>query len=119
MHHIPLDAQDEAVKRFFLSLPVDPKGSVVDLNGQAVACVVPMPGANGDAVAEWTDEKNNRRCDLIDKKYAGSLTPAEAIEQRSLQELMLRYREIIAPLPLVEVRRVHQELLAKAHQHRS
>ena len=28
MHHIPLDSQDEAVKRFFLSLPVDPQGSV-------------------------------------------------------------------------------------------
>jgi hypothetical protein len=42
--------------------------SVVELNGQAVACVVAMPSANGDAIPEWTDEKNNRRCDLIDKR---------------------------------------------------
>jgi hypothetical protein len=119
MHHIPLDSQDDAVKRFFLSLPVDPQGSVVELNGQAVACVVPMPWANGDSAQEWTDEKNNRRCDLIEKKYAGGLTPAEAIELRSLQEQMLRYRESIAPLPLAEVRRLHQELLAKAQQQRS
>jgi len=119
MHHISLDSQDEAVKRFFMALPVDPQGSVVELNGQAVACVVPMPATNGAAVTEWTDAQNNRRCDLIDKKYAGSLTPAEAIELRSLQEQMLRYRESIAPLPLAEVRRLHQELLARGQQHRS
>ena len=40
MTHIALDSQDEAVKRFFLSLPVDPQGSVPQLHGQAVACVV-------------------------------------------------------------------------------
>jgi hypothetical protein len=38
MNHMPLDSQDEAVKRFFLSLPVDPQGSVVELNGQPLAC---------------------------------------------------------------------------------
>jgi hypothetical protein len=119
VHHIPLDSQDEAVKRFFLSLPVDPLGSVVELNGQAVACVLPVSPMNGAADAEWTDAKNNRRCDLIDKKYAGSLTAAEAIELRALQDEMLRYRETIAPIPLEEARRLHQELLVKAKHHRS
>jgi hypothetical protein len=42
MNHILLDKQDEAVKRFFLSLPADAQGSVVELNGRAVACVVPV-----------------------------------------------------------------------------
>jgi hypothetical protein len=119
MHHLPVDSQDEAVKRFFLSLPVDPQGSVVELNGQPVACVVPMPSTNGATVAGWNDEKNSRRCDLIDKKYAGNLTASEAIELRSLQEQMLRFRESIAPLPLADVRRLHQALLAKAQQQRS
>ena len=40
MNHILLDAQDEAVKRFFLTLPKDAQGFVVELNGQAVACVL-------------------------------------------------------------------------------
>jgi hypothetical protein len=119
VHHIPLDSQDDAVKRSFLSLPVDPQGSVVELNGRAVACVVPVASMNGEADAEWTDAKNNRRCDLIDKKYARSLTAAEAVELHSLQAEMLRYRETIAPIPLEEARRFHQELLVKAKPHRS
>jgi hypothetical protein len=61
-----------------------------------------MASKNGEADAEWTDQKSNRRCDLIDKKYAGSLTAAECVELHSLQEQMLRHRETIAPLPLVE-----------------
>src|SRR5438105_12078128 len=84
VHHIPLDAQDEAVQRFFRSLPVDPQGSVVELNGQAVACVLSMPSANGGADTEWTDARNNRRCELIDKKYAGTITAEEAVELRAL-----------------------------------
>jgi hypothetical protein len=35
--HIDLNAQGKAAKQFFLSLPVDPEGSVVELNGQPVA----------------------------------------------------------------------------------
>jgi hypothetical protein len=73
-----------------------------------------MAAKNGEADAEWTDQKNNRRCNLIDKKYAGRLTAAEAVELHSLQEQMLRYRENIAPLPLADARRLHQELLVKA-----
>jgi hypothetical protein len=50
---------------------------------------------------------------------AGSLTPPEAVELRLLQDQMLRYRESIAPLPLADVRRLHQELVTKAQQQRS
>src|SRR5579859_1764693 len=100
MHHIRLDSQDEAVKRFFLSLAVDPHGSVVELNGQAVACVVPVAAKNGDHEEEWTDAKNERRCDLIDKAIDGTLTPVEAIELHRLQQEMLRYRQHVAPLPI-------------------
>jgi hypothetical protein len=118
VHHIPLDTQEEAVKRFFLSLPVDPQGSVLELNGQAVACVLPMPAKNGEADSEWTDAKNHRRCELIDKKYHGSLTPEEAVELHGFQEEMLRYRDSIAVVPLEELRRLDQELLLKAKNQR-
>jgi hypothetical protein len=60
VNHIPLDAQDEAVKRFVLSLPVDPQGSILEFNGQAIVCVLPATvlheGDNGNG--PWTDEKN-------------------------------------------------------------
>ena len=33
----------------------------------------------------WTDEKNGRRIELIDKKYEGTLTPTERRELKALQ----------------------------------
>jgi hypothetical protein len=62
----------------------------------------------------WTDAKNQRRCDLIDRKYAEGLKPAEAAELAVLQEQMLRCRQRVAPLPLEAALRLHQELLKKA-----
>jgi hypothetical protein len=113
VHHISLEAQDEAVKRFFLAMPTDPRGAVVELNGQAVACVLPIGEARDDN-AEWTEAKNTRRCDLIDKEIESALTSAETVELHRLQEEMLRYRRRVAPLPLTEARKLHQELLKKA-----
>ena len=113
MNPILLDNQDEAVKRFFLSLTADSEGSVVELNGVALACLVPMACAPEDD-GEWTEAKNERRCDLIDKEIDGTLTPAEAVELQSLQRAMLAYRNKVAPLPIAAVRKLHDELLAKA-----
>jgi hypothetical protein len=115
MTHVSLDSQDEAVKRFVLALTVDPSGSVVELNGQPVACVIPPPKAmNGGEEPKWTDAKNARRIDLIKKKHTGGLSPAEHVELGGLQDEMLRFRQKVAPLPLEEARRLHQELLARA-----
>ena len=50
MTHVSLDGQEEAVKQFGLGLAVDPSGSVLELNGRPVACLVPPPKAtNGSA----------------------------------------------------------------------
>ncbi len=114
VNHIVLDSQDESVKRFFLSLPDDSQGSVVELNGHAVACVLPPPKAMNGTAEEWSDAKNERRCDLIDREFNGPpLTPAEMVEMAGLQEEMLRYRQRVAPLPIEDARRLHQELLAR------
>jgi len=113
MNHILLDKQDEAVKRFFLSLPADSQGSVVELNGLALACLVPVSLASQDD-GVWTEAKNERRCELIDKEIDGTLTPAEAVELQALQQAMLQYRNKVAPLPIAAVRKLHEELLAKA-----
>lgn len=115
MTYVSLDGQGDAVKQFVLGLTVDPSGSVVELNGQPVACVVPPPKAmKGGGESEWTDGKNARRIELIKKKYADGLAPAEHVELADLQDEMLRFRQKVAPLPLEDARRLHQELLARA-----
>lgn len=110
VNHIRLDAQDEAVKRFFLSLPVDPRGSVLELEGHAVACILPLSpeSGGGAAPAEWTEAKNARRCALIDREIDETLTPEEAVELHRLQGEMLYHRRQAASLPLEDARRLHQ-----------
>lgn len=119
VNHIRLDNQPEAVRQFMLALAVPPDGTVLELGGQPVACVLPPPKPTNGAApdpGDWTEAKNARRCDLIDRKYHGTLLPQEALELSGLQEAMLRYRQRVAPLPLEDARRLHQELLAKARE---
>src|SRR5438105_140619 len=116
MKHIDLNAQGEAVKQFFLSLPKDPDGSVIELNGQAVARVTPLKGQrNGspEVNGPWTETKNARRCALIDREIDGMATAEEAAELEVLQQQMLQERRKLAPVPLDDLRRLHQELLSK------
>ena len=120
MNHINLDGQEEAIKQFFLSLPAGPEGALVELNGQALACVVPIVAANnGHADDLWTNARNERRCELIDRKYERGLTPAEEAELVALQAAMYRQADRVAPLPLDETRKLHQRLLEKAIQARA
>ncbi len=118
MKHVKLDAQDEAVKRFVLALTVEQGGSVLELNGKAVACVVPPPRPVPDnSIADtWTEEKNHRRCELIDREIDGVITPEEAVELRQLQDELLRYQQKVAPWPIETARQLHGELLQKAAQ---
>jgi hypothetical protein len=115
MSHIKLESQGEAIKQFFLSLPADPEGTVVELNGRAVARLLPIPAShNGDSDEDtpWTKKKNDRRCDLIDKEIDDKLTPEEAGELGILDRQMHRHLRKVAPLPLEDARRLQQELLA-------
>jgi hypothetical protein len=116
MKHVKIDAQEESVKRFVMALTADPGGSVLELNGKAVACVVPTPKADGgesDSV-EWTEQKNSRRCELIDREIDGVVTAEGIVELRQLQDEMLRYQNKVAPWPIQAARQLHQELLKKA-----
>jgi hypothetical protein len=121
VNHINLDGQGEAIKQFFLSLPVGPEGAVVELNGQALACVVPITvGDNGHADdQEWTSARNERRCDLIDRKYEQGLTPSEEADLAALQASLYRHVDRVAPLPLDATRKLHPRLLEKAMQARA
>ena len=114
MTHVNLDTVEESVRQVVLALALDPAGSVLEFNGRPVAWVVPAGAVPSNGDETWTEAKNQRRCDLIDRKYAGSLTPAEAVELAQLQEQMLRHRQRVAPLPLEDARQLHQELLTRA-----
>lgn len=59
---------------------------------------------------EWTDEKNRRRCYLIDKCIDEGLDESESTELGCLQEEMLSYRRFVAPLPMDDARNVLAEL---------
>ncbi|MGH8646842.1 MAG: hypothetical protein ACREX4_21235 [Gammaproteobacteria bacterium] len=63
---------------------------------------------------EWTDKKNQRRCELVDKEIEGTLSPAEQVELEKLQTEMLAYRRNVVPLPLDKLRELHQALLREA-----
>jgi hypothetical protein len=117
MTHVDLDAQPEVVRQFVLALSVSPEGAVLESAGRAVACVVPPPQPAHEPNSqegEWTEEKNRRRCELIDRKYDHGLSPSETAELALLQDAMYRYIDKVAPLPLEAARSLHQELLQKA-----
>ncbi len=83
MTHVNLDTQPDVVRQFVLALSVSPDGTVLESGGRPVACVVAPPKAAIEASVqegEWTEEKNQRRCDLIDRKYDHGLGPTEETE---------------------------------------
>ena len=64
-------------------------------------------------MSDWTEAKNDRRCDLIDKDVAGRLSMGEQLEMVSLQDQMLAHRRKVAPLPIAEVTELHDALKLK------
>jgi hypothetical protein len=116
VNHIALDKEDEANKRFVLSLPVGANGAVLELDGRAVACVVPVAEETLEEHSAWSETKNARRCALIDKEIDGTLSAREAVELHLLQRQMLAHRRKVAPVPLAEARKLREELLAKARR---
>lgn len=65
---------------------------------------------------EWSDEKNSRRCELIDKEIEGTLTRQEKRELDRLQQQMVEYRRRVAPLPIQGARELHRQLVAKKRE---
>lgn len=115
MNEINLDRQSEDVRKFFLTLSSDRAETALRINGHVIAFVVPKPATKGRVVEPWTDAKNDRRCDLIDKRYSGdALTPEEVLELNDLQEEVSRHVQRVAPRQLNAARKLHQELLMKA-----
>jgi len=61
-------------------------------------------------VSNWTEAKNNRRCDLIDKEVAGVISESESAKLEQLQSEMLAYRRKVALLPLNEFLKLYKEI---------
>ena len=119
MTHVNLDTQPEVVRQFVLALSASPEGTVLESAGRPVACVVPPPKSStetGVPEEEWTEEKNKRRYELMDRKYDQGLSPSEEAELALLQDALHRTIDKVAPLPLDRARSLHQELLEKAVQ---
>lgn len=115
--HLNLDAEPATVRNVLLPLSLDRAGTAVEVNGHVVAYIVPKGLTNGHPDEPWTDAKNDRRCDLIDRKYNGDpLTLDEEVELVRLQEEASRHVRRVAPLPLDAARKLHQELLMAAGQ---
>jgi DNA-binding MarR family transcriptional regulator len=63
----------------------------------------------------WTEAKNARRCDLIDKKIQETISDAELLELEKLQEHLRRHLDRVAPYPIEGARKLHKQLLEKKH----
>jgi hypothetical protein len=68
------------------------------------------------AGTSWTDQKNARRCELIDKDIQGTISDAERQELESLTQEMRAYRRRLGAIPLDRATRLHKQLLEKKLQ---
>jgi hypothetical protein len=114
MNAVDVDVLDESVVRFVLSLPTDPNGTWLRVSGKTLFRVIPVSPSGPEAAPAWTDEQNARRCLLIEKEVAGTISADEAIELEDLQDQLRQYRRLVTPLPLAETRRMLEELERKA-----
>lgn len=99
------DSKKELVRGRLLAFTSGPEG-------ESFSGILRLLRRSNDA--DWTDEKNDRRCELIDKDIEGTIRPFERRELAVLQQQMLAFRRKNAPLPLKEAQALHQELLKKA-----
>jgi PAS domain S-box-containing protein len=66
---------------------------------------------NRSADPEWSEAKNARRCELIDRKIQNTLSTREAAELDKLQEALRAYIDRVAPLPMEGPQKLHAELV--------
>ena len=64
-----------------------------------------------DPSEPWTEDRNERRCELIDKDIEGTHTEAEKWELERLQDCFHEYLDTVAPPPLEGAQRLHRQLL--------
>ena len=60
---------------------------------------------------QWTEEANERRIELIDKRVSGSLTATESVELDRLQQRAEMHFDDIAPPPMDGLVELHKQLV--------
>ena len=88
LNHISLNSQPEAVRKFVLAIEFSRGGTLLEFDGKPIACILPPETPSFDRV--WTDVLNQRRCQLIDKRFETGLTTNENDDLAGLQMQMLR-----------------------------
>lgn len=104
---LPSDWEDATQLVVEKSVPLSRNGAKSPTEAQTV------PGSSTQDVT-WTAQKNQKRCELVDKEIGGILTADEQAELEQLQTEMLAFRRKVAPLPLDDLRQLHRELLSRA-----
>lgn len=74
----------------------------------------PSSGQERAAPVEWSDAKNSRRCELIDRKHGAGLSPAEEEELNSLQGELVAHQRLAAPRPLAILELLEDALRQRA-----
>ncbi len=114
MSEIDVETQGESVLQFLMSLPLDPDGTGVRVNGETRFKIVAVSTPPTESATSWTEDRIGRRAILIEKDIAGSITSSETEELEELQVGLRRFRRTFAPLPQREVRRRLEDLERKA-----
>jgi hypothetical protein len=74
-------------------------------------------GSSDASSVEWSEQKNARRCELMDRDIQGELSAEERFEMANLTRQLREYRRIHAPLPIAGALKLHAELLEKKRRH--
>src|ERR1051326_8912635 len=106
MIHVNLNTVSDEVRQVILSLGAN--GTIFELDGRPIACLVPPP-THPDDSGEWTTTKNARRFYLIDREIDGTITTEEKLELQTLEEQFEQFMDRVAPLPVDHARQLHQE----------
>jgi len=69
-----------------------------------------------DISGDWTEEQDERRCELIDKDIAGTITAQEQTELAELERQANHYYETVAAPPIEGARQLPRELLNRRAQ---
>jgi hypothetical protein len=94
--------REEVIKKFIKYLLDSPKlmNELPELKDKVLGCWCAPKVCHGNilaTLANWDDDKNNRRCNLIDKNIDSTLSIDERHELEELQQHMLLYRHLLAP----------------------
>ena len=108
MRNIEMSAIAEEWKSQLVRLPLSDRAEIA---GFLLESLKTDSTSKFTELTEWTDLKNARRCLLVDREIDGTLTAAERRELKALQAELSRYRQLVAPLPIRELRSIHDQLL--------